>query len=162
MSVKHATADVFVFWPKGILRIGLVPHPLWGKWVTPGGHVEPYENPAEAARRELREESGITDARFLAPLPPRFVLRAGFPAERVVPSPWLIVEHQIPADNGLLVPHVHVDFQYVAVVDVVESSLVPEFCWFSEADLAELDLFDAERITTVSLFAHLRGVLSCP
>lgn len=31
-------------------------------WETQGGHVEPGETPLEAAKRELYEESGVTDA----------------------------------------------------------------------------------------------------
>lgn len=31
-------------------------------WETQGGHIEPGETPMECARRELFEESGITDA----------------------------------------------------------------------------------------------------
>ncbi len=34
-------------------------------WETQGGHIEPNETPLEAARRELYEESGITDAELL-------------------------------------------------------------------------------------------------
>lgn len=33
-------------------------------WITPGGGVEPGEDHAIAARRELYEETGITDAKF--------------------------------------------------------------------------------------------------
>ena len=33
-------------------------------WATPGGGVDPGESPAAAARRELLEETGITDARL--------------------------------------------------------------------------------------------------
>ncbi|MBX3490442.1 NUDIX domain-containing protein [Parvibaculum sp.] len=33
-------------------------------WVTIGGEIEPGETPEEAARRELAEETGLTDARL--------------------------------------------------------------------------------------------------
>jgi 8-oxo-dGTP pyrophosphatase MutT (NUDIX family) len=59
--LKHATSSVFLFisgddgW-----RIGLIHHPRLHRWMLPGGHVEPDENPAEAALREVREETGLT------------------------------------------------------------------------------------------------------
>lgn len=38
-----------------------------GVWLAPKGHVEPGETPSEAARRELREETGL-DAEIIGPL----------------------------------------------------------------------------------------------
>ncbi len=35
-----------------------------GAWEVVHGHIEPGERPAEAALRELREETGLTPARF--------------------------------------------------------------------------------------------------
>jgi len=37
-------------------------------WSLPKGHVDPGEEPLQAAIREIREESGITDVQFLRPL----------------------------------------------------------------------------------------------
>ncbi len=34
-------------------------------WETQGGHIEANETPEEAARRELAEESGVTDAELV-------------------------------------------------------------------------------------------------
>ncbi len=39
-------------------RMLLLRHRDTGRWVAPGGMVEPDEDPADAARRETREETG--------------------------------------------------------------------------------------------------------
>ena len=40
----------------------LVAHRNAGRWLPPGGHVEPGEHPADTARRELAEELGVAGA----------------------------------------------------------------------------------------------------
>ena len=46
-------------------RLMLSYHSGHRAWETQGGHIEPGETPLEAARRELFEESGVTDAELL-------------------------------------------------------------------------------------------------
>jgi len=40
-------------------RVLLVRHIEGNNWTTPGGMIEPYETPADAAVREMWEETGL-------------------------------------------------------------------------------------------------------
>jgi 8-oxo-dGTP pyrophosphatase MutT (NUDIX family) len=51
------TVSVLTFDDDG--RVLLVRHAEGGDWTTPGGMIEPYEIPADAAVREMWEETGI-------------------------------------------------------------------------------------------------------
>jgi hypothetical protein len=72
------------------------------------------------------------------------VIPEGFPPDRcVVPTPWAIIEQPIPADTHLREPHVHIDYQYLAVVSekVAAAAINPanfHFGWFTEEDLDRL------------------------
>jgi 8-oxo-dGTP pyrophosphatase MutT (NUDIX family) len=157
---KHATAGAFVFcrfedgW-----RLGLIEHPRLGRHMIMGGHVEDFETQAEAAVREVEEESGLRKVRLVEALTPG--VPVGFP-HATVAAPWWITEQDVPADNHLAQPHVHVDHQYVAVVDdpTPAAEAVHRFGWFRHEDLAGVSMFEDTRLLAGVLFSCLDDVVT--
>jgi 8-oxo-dGTP pyrophosphatase MutT (NUDIX family) len=153
VTIKHATSSVFVFrrtadgW-----RIGLIRHPRFHRMMIPGGHVEQEESQAEAAVREVAEETGLA-VRLVSP--PAAPLPGGYRPPRVA-QPWWIVEYQVPPDNHASAPHVHIDHLYVAQAgeDAVGGAAHP-LGWYRAADLAALDMFDDARLLALALLADL-------
>jgi 8-oxo-dGTP diphosphatase len=102
----------------------LVRHKRLGTWLPVGGELEPGETPLEAARRELREETG---------------LEGEFPAGLGVdgtPPGLLGYEEHLAGSKGL-----HMNFAFVA--DVVSRTLAEcaewdEARWARPEDLAAL------------------------
>ena len=157
MALKHLTSSVFVFrrfadgW-----RTGLIHHPRLHKMMIPGGHVEAEETSAEAALREVAEETGLAVTLVSPPAAP---VPAGYRGRRVA-QPWWIAEYQVKPDNHLDVAHVHVDHLYVALADGTAPSPVPgpaahPFGWYAATELADLDMFDDARVLALSLLGGL-------
>ncbi len=103
-------------------------HRRLGRWLQPGGHLEPGEPPEAAAVRECREETGL-------------------PAEHASTGPRLVHIDVHPA-NG----HVHLDLRYLLVTPDLdpdpppgESPAVAWFGWDEAADLADEALSGALR-----------------
>jgi 8-oxo-dGTP pyrophosphatase MutT (NUDIX family) len=155
VTIKHATASTFVFSRhSGDWQLGLILHPLFGKLMIPGGHLEPDENAAEAARREVAEETGL--AVTFVPAPSLLPVPEAVTASRRLVSPsWWIIEQPVERDNHVPEPHFHIDHLYVAVATLPESLTHPAhpFGWHGPAELAELNMFDDTRHLALALFA---------
>jgi len=158
---KHATASTFVFARLGgDWRLGLIEHPLLGRLMIPGGHVEPDEAPPESAFREVAEETGLRSVKFV-PAPGAFVpRRVADDAElgaRLVAQPWWIMEQPLDHDNHEPGPHFHIDHLYAAIapdsVQVTEPA--HPFAWYGAAELDGLHMFADTRCFALALFATL-------
>lgn len=105
----HVTGSAVVVGRRGTV---LLLHKRLGKWMQPGGHIEPGEAPWEAARREATEETG---------------LRLDHPAG----GPRLIHVDVHGAAKG----HEHLDLRYLLVAEDAEprpgTGESPQVGWFS-------------------------------
>ena len=127
-GIRHFTASAVVLDDND--RVLLVHHNGIGLWLNPGGHVDENETPAEAAVREVAEETGIR-ARVLG--------EAGFAHPAVVGhvAPWAIIEMEVT--DSKVGTHRHIDFVYVcrAVGGALTAQLeeVADARWVPIADL---------------------------
>lgn len=134
--IKEPTASVFIVRQDGERGwlAALIWHPRLQCWLPAGGHVECDEAAAEAAVREVLEESGLDVTLMPGPAVP---LPAGFP-HRPVPAPWWVTEVPAAPDRHTGEPHIHVDHVFVATADSSHPARKPEHRvrWFTAADLA--------------------------
>jgi 8-oxo-dGTP diphosphatase len=130
-GIRHFTASAIVLDDND--RALLVHHNKIGLWLYPGGHIDPNEDPAQAALREVHEETGIhaeviTERQF------------NHPAVATIAPPFTILEMDV--QDKKVGPHRHIDLVYVC--RPVSADLVPQEAevagarWASAAELAEL------------------------
>lgn len=150
--IKHATASAYVFHHDERLgwRTGLIEHPLLGRWMQAGGHVEADENPEEAALREVAEETGLAGFRLWHPNSP---LRSAT-SDLEVAMPCWIMEHRIERDNHLNHPHIHIDYKYLVMTEDDSPVTTPAhpFQWWSRSQIDDLSTFEDIRENLRLLF----------
>jgi 8-oxo-dGTP pyrophosphatase MutT (NUDIX family) len=109
-------------------RVLLHYHQKLGRWLPPGGHIDPNELPDEAAAREVFEETGVLATLIGAPalaiddpsLPRQLTQPAGIQLEDISPG------------------HQHIDFVYFASGSPAEPR--QGVGWHGPADWAALEL----------------------
>lgn len=159
--IKHYTASAFVFCQmKNVWKLLLVHHKRLGAWVVPGGHVEPNENPVEAAQRETLEETGLA---------PRLISFLHHPLQNLE-SRWLLppeylLEHEVPAWNNEPA-HYHIDCVYVGVARAREISLqkqeLHDAAWFSAEEVQHhANVFASTQKIAQILFVKLNANQPC-
>jgi 8-oxo-dGTP diphosphatase len=106
---KHFTASVLVENRGAFL---LLYHPRLEMWLYPGGHVEPNEEPQEAALRELEEEVAISAELLSCGAAPEMRLDIDPGSVAELPVPLAVLSEMIPNKGGG--HHWHIDMIYIA------------------------------------------------
>ncbi|WP_135826142.1 NUDIX hydrolase [Halorussus ruber] len=136
-TTRHFTATTYVV---NDGAVALHYHDRLEMWLSPGGHVDRDELPREAARREVREETGL-DVDLLEP-ETEVSVDAGRelpPAEHV-----MLFDIDVYPDGG--VGHQHIDFVYFAEAENRhidpegdDEADADEWVWFAPEDLRTRD-----------------------
>jgi 8-oxo-dGTP pyrophosphatase MutT (NUDIX family) len=123
----HLTSSGIVFDPSD-KHFLLVHHNMLNRWLQPGGHLESGEFPYQAARREVREETGISPDTLLSRI-------EGFA------MPIDIDSHTIPANPRKGEPaHTHHDFRFAFTIDremhhiTLQEEEVADAVWMEMSD----------------------------
>ena len=142
--IKQFTTSVFIInKSKDNLKIALIYHKKFDKWMVPGGHVEINENQVEAAIREAKEETGL-NIRLFSFLhkehcvnDSKWILPAEYFYEQLIPE--TINESS----------HFHLDFAYLAFSDDTELILntkeTKDIKWVNLQDSLLLNLFEGTK-----------------
>lgn len=142
---KQFTASVWIITKTKPKKVLLVHHKKFNMWIQPGGHIERFENPVEAAIREAKEETGV-DIGFIK----SFSKQTKDKVTKFLTIPKFFLEQKIAA-HGQEPEHLHLDIQYVVGVEkeqVLKHSVREShgIGWFTKKEALELPTHEDTRI----------------
>lgn len=136
-------------------RVLLIFHKKLKKWLPPGGHLDSNETPAEGARREAFEETGMEI---------EFIKQENVWVERwnanSFERPYLCLIEEIPSHKDVPA-HQHIDFIYLARPvggQMKENSAETDgLRWFSLEEVEALSPDENVFVETQQVIRHLLG-----
>jgi 8-oxo-dGTP pyrophosphatase MutT (NUDIX family) len=134
-------ADAYIVYNNRVL---LRMHDKYKNWLPPGGHIEPDEDPTQAAIREAKEEVGL-DIELVDTDPPTPHFPDYFSTSTELMLPRSINRHRINET------HEHISFGYFATtktdeIKQGEREISPSIHWFTDAELDDPKFGISERI----------------
>lgn len=147
---KHFTSSVLILSKEMPRKIVLVHHKKTGMWMQPGGHIEQFENPIEAAIREIKEETNI-DIGFLFD-----DIKAIDKFASILPVPDFFLEETIPAHKDTP-EHFHLDLFYRVEVPiqniVVQEEESHDIGWFELEKALKLPMYENTKMLLKQLLS---------
>jgi 8-oxo-dGTP pyrophosphatase MutT (NUDIX family) len=129
-------------------RILLVYHKSFDRWLPPGGHIEPNEDPEEAAIREAKEETGL-DIKLI-----------GKAEDTQDPDTKPLIRPRWLDIHKVTDTHRHICFYYYARSVSGTLTLCEEehsdIGWFSKEDVAKLKMSQATRFYVTEALNSLK------
>ena len=147
---KHFTASALIFRDN---KVCLLLHKKLGVWLNPGGHIEADENPDEALRREVKEETGLNIV-ILGDVDTSL----GTDQAEVMHVPYCVLCERIAEG------HYHNDLIYLckSVGDEEDFAAGPDesenIGFYSEEDTLELPMFPNTRAMLIKAFRDIRAI----
>jgi 8-oxo-dGTP pyrophosphatase MutT (NUDIX family) len=150
VTERQFTATAYVIQHSKVL---LIPHPKLKKWLPAGGHLEANETPAQAALREVYEETGL-----VVEIIKEEHLWIDRWNAKSLERPYMCLLENIPP-HGCFGFHQHIDFIYVA--KPIGGVLKDEARWFSLEEIylleSDVEIFEETKLTIEQIlnqFSH--------